>query len=194
MKIQTYTYPTSSFLSIEKDMIIIVNYIMKNDRLTKMLYYPTKDCLDRPSLSDEEIYDLFGKQIKLVPKVEVDGSVLNYIIIKFDNFIENATNPEFRNNIVEFDIICHFDSWSLKDFQLRPYRIAAELDSMFNGTKLTGLGRMEFLGANQIVLTDEFASLCVMYSATHGEEDKQHALQDKQNIDINQNFDNIFNT
>ena len=37
MKIQSYTYPKSSFLSAEKDMNIIVDRIMKNDRLKKML-------------------------------------------------------------------------------------------------------------------------------------------------------------
>jgi hypothetical protein len=36
----------------------------------------------------------------------------------------------------------------MKDFELRPYRIAAELDSMFNNKRLTGIGDVEFLGAN----------------------------------------------
>jgi hypothetical protein len=31
---------------------------------------------------------------------------------------------------------------------LRPYKIAAEIDSMFNRKKLTGIGEIEFLGAN----------------------------------------------
>jgi hypothetical protein len=52
---------------------------------------------------------LFKKNIKIVPKLYIDGSVLNYIIISFDNFTPNATNPEFRDNIISFDIICHFD-------------------------------------------------------------------------------------
>jgi hypothetical protein len=36
----------------------------------------------------------------------------------------------------------------LRDYDLRPYRIAAEIDSMLDGEKLTGIGRIEFLGAN----------------------------------------------
>ena len=51
---------------------------------------------------------MFGKNIKNVPKLYVDGSVLTYIIINFDNF-QPSGNPEFRDNIIEFDIICHFD-------------------------------------------------------------------------------------
>jgi hypothetical protein len=52
---------------------------------------------------------MYGKNIRIVPKLIVDGTVLNYILINFDNFTPNATNPQFRDNIVEFDIICHFD-------------------------------------------------------------------------------------
>jgi hypothetical protein len=76
----------------------------------------------------------------------VDGSVLSYIIINFKNFTPSE-NPEFRDNIIEFDIICHFDQWQLEDFALRPYKIAAEIDSMFNNTHLTGIGELQFVGA-----------------------------------------------
>ena len=173
MKIENYQFPKSSFLSVDKDMSIITDYLMKNDRLKKLLHYTTKDCLDRPRLTDDETLGLFGKNIKIVPKLYVDNSVLNYIIVSFDNFTTNRTNPEFRDNIIEFDIICHFDQWQLKDFQLRPYKIAAEIDSMLDGQRLTGIGKLEFLGANQMILTDEYAGLCLMYTAIHGDEDKK---------------------
>ena len=193
MKIENYQFPKSSFLSVDKDMSIITDYLMKNDRLKKLLHYTTKDCLDRPKLTDDETLELFGKNIKIVPKLYVDNSVLNYIIVSFDNFTINRTNPEFRDNIIEFDIICHFDQWQLKDFQLRPYKIAAEIDSMLDGQRLTGIGKLEFLGANQMILTDEYAGLCLMYSAIHGEEDKKDAPKVEDEIDIETNFDKIFN-
>ena len=193
MKKETYTYPHSSFLSIEKDMNIIINKMFENDRLKKLLYYTTKDCLTQPNLTDDETLSMFGKQIKMIPKLQVDGEVLNYIIVSFDNFTPNE-NTEFRDNIIEFDIICHFDQWQMNDFQLRPYRIAAELDTMFNDKHLTGIGTLKFLGANQMILTDEFAGLCLMYSATHGEEDKKHTLNPKDEEQLIQNFDEIFNS
>ena len=174
-------------------MSIITDYLMKNNRLKKLLYYTTKDCLSKKNLTEDETIDLFGKNIKIVPKLYVDGSVLNYIIVSFDNFTGNRTNPEFRDNIIEFDIICHFDQWQLQDFQLRPYKIAAEIDSMLNGQKLTGIGKLEFLGANQMILTDEYAGLCLMYSAIHGEEDKINAPKVEDELDLDLNFDKIFN-
>lgn len=193
MKKMTYKYPHSSFLSIEKDMEIITNMLIKNDNLKKLLYYTSKDCLSRPKLTEDETLNMFGKNIKQVPKLYVDGSVLNYIIIGFDNFTPNGTNPEFRDNIVEFDIICHFDQWQLSDFKLRPYRIAAEIDSMFNDKHLTGIGTLQFLGANNIILTDEYAGVCLMYTAIHGDEDKKGMPNPMDEEQFIENFNELFN-
>lgn len=189
MIIDRHPEPKSSFLSMEKDLHLISNMILRNPRLKKLLYYTTPNCLDMPAVSEEKTIEMFGKNIKIVPKLYVDNSVLNYIIISFDNFTRNATNPEFRDNIIEFDIICNFDQWKLKDFQLRPYKIAAEIDSMFNDKHLTGIGKLEFLGANQMILTDEYAGLCLMYSAIHGEEDKTNM----QNPQDQKQFEKDFN-
>lgn len=191
MNIQRYFPPKSSFLSIEKDLGIITNEVMQNDRIKKLLYYTTRNALNMKNLTADQSLELFGKNIKLVPKLYVDNSVLNYIIISFDNFTTNATNPEFRDNIVEFDIICHFDQWQLDDFQLRPYRIAAEIDSMFDGKHLTGIGELEFLGANQIILTNEFAGLCLMYQAIHGEEDKAPMVTPDRQAKFAEDFDKM---
>ena len=181
----------SSFLSMEKNMHLITNMMLRNQNLKKMLYYTTPDCLSKKDLTEDQSLELFGKQIKIVPKLYVDNSVLNYIIISFDNFTQNATNSEFRDNIIEFDIICNFDYWTLKDFQLRPYRIAAEIDSMFNDKHLTGIGKLEFLGANQMILTDQYAGLCLMYQAIHGEEDKKNMLNPRDEKQFKENFDKL---
>lgn len=193
MKKEIYSYPKSSFLSTEKDTSIIVNMMMKNDRLKKMLYYTSRDCLSKPKLTEDQTLELFGKQIKLVPKLYIDDTVQNYIIVSFDNFSQNDTNPEFRDNLIEFDIICHFDQWHMKDFELRPYKIAAELDSMFDRKHLTGIGELQFVGANQMVYTDEFAGICLMYIAVHGEEDKKRMPNPNDEDDFIENFNSIFN-
>ena len=55
MKKIVYSYPKSSFLSIEKDMGLIVNMILKNERLKKMLHYTSRDCLTKPNLTEKDI-------------------------------------------------------------------------------------------------------------------------------------------
>jgi hypothetical protein len=116
MKNIVYSYPKSSFLSMEKDLSFIVDMIMKNNNLKKMLYYTSKDCLSKPALSEDESLSLFDTNIKIVPKFPIDGSVKNYIVINFDGFSPNGSNPEFRDNLIEFDILCHIDQWQMQDF------------------------------------------------------------------------------
>lgn len=212
MKVVSYSYPHSSFLAVEKDMNIIVNHFMKNDRLKRLLWYDMPDALiagsdykdsDRQhivgqgwrNLTDAEAVSMFGHQIKIVPKLKVEKPEFCYVVISFDNFTPNMTNPAFRDNIVSFDIVCHFDQWNLGDFQLRPYKIAAELDSMFNNKKLSGIGTLNFLGCNQIVLSDEFAGLTIMYQAIHGNEgeDSTNPLKPSDVDSIVDSYNSVFN-
>ena len=190
MRIDNAKIPKSSFLSMEKDTSLIINKMLDNPRLKRLLYYTSKDALNRPNLNEDQSLDLINKNIKIVPKLYVDGSVLNYIIINFDKFLPSK-NPEFRDNIIEFDIICHFDQWQLQDFALRPYKIAAEIDSMFNNTHLTGIGLLQFVGATQTVLTDEFAGVCLLYEATHGGEDKKFMPNPKDEERFQQDFEQM---
>lgn len=172
MKIENYQFPRSSFLSAEKDFALIVQQMLSNKRLQKLLYYADKNCEKAPDLTQEQLLSLVGNQIRLIPKLEIDKDVFAYIIISCDQFVPNVSNPEFRDNTIIFDIVCHYDQWNLGDFKLRPYKIAGEIDSMFNDRHLTGIGLLEFLGANQIILNDELGGLQLMYTAIHGSDDK----------------------
>lgn len=194
MKKATYQFPKSSFISIEKDMGTIVDMMLKNNRLKKLLYYNLENCLLQENLTEDQSLELIEDgYIRMVPKLYVDKDVLNYIIISFDNFTPNMTNPEFRDNIISFDIICHFNQWQMPNFQLRPYKIAAEIDTLFNNRHLSGIGELQFLGANQILINDEFGGISLMYSAVHGEDDKINSPNELDQEDMDFNFDEIFN-
>lgn len=193
MKIESYREPKSSFLSVEKDLSILTDLFLRNNRLKKLLYYTTRDAMNKPALTDEQTYSLFGNQIKIVPKQEIDTEMLNYIQIGFDNFTRNVTNPQFRDNIITFDIICHYDQWPLKDFQLRPYRIAAEIDSMINERHLSGIGTLHFIGASQLISNEEYGSITLVYKAIHGEEDKKKMLNPAEEEQFIADFNELFN-
>jgi len=66
---------------------------------------------------------------------------------------------------------------------LRPYRIAAELDDMFNNKHLTGIGTVQFsISSHMVVVNDEFVALRLTYSTIHGGEDKVKPLNPKDNF------------
>ena len=44
---------------MDKDFGIIFKWMLKNNRLKKLLYYTVPDCLDKPNLTEEESVGLF---------------------------------------------------------------------------------------------------------------------------------------
>ena len=188
MKVENYKVPHSSFLSMEKDLNQITGSMLRNKNLKKLLYYTTENALSMPDLTDDQSVSLFGRNIRIAPKLFIDQEIVNYIIISFDDFSPNAKNPEFRDCTICFDIICHFDQWKLTDFKLRPYRVAAELDSMFNKARFSGIGRLEFLGGLQMLLDDEYGGLTLRYRAINGEDDKKNPLNPEDNDKMKVDF------
>ena len=62
-----YIAGQSSFLSVEKDMGIIIGEMLKNERLKRLLFHTTKDALSLRNLTSEETIGLIGKNIKNIP-------------------------------------------------------------------------------------------------------------------------------
>ena len=117
MRIDRAIVPKSSFLTVEKDSAIIASEILKNERLKKYLVCNKKNT--DPlfySLTDEDEKNLTEHIIKFAPKIKVDNQEFNYLVIRFMGFTPNMQNTEFRNNIIEFDIVCHYDHWNMVIF------------------------------------------------------------------------------
>lgn len=163
MKLDRIDFSKSTFMTAEKDLFSIVEKLLSNHNIKKLLYYPVKNAMGQPNLSDEQSLGLIHKNIRVVPRLTVDEDVESYVIITFDSFVTNANNPEFRDNIITFDIICHMDTWVMDNYQLRPYKIMGEIDGMLNNKSLNGIGVTEFIGANQLLLNDKLAGYTLMY-------------------------------
>lgn len=175
----------SSFLSCEKDTEKILRKLFieshpYSEDLKRLLVINTKDCLDNKTsevynrvLSEMTLPKLIQEgYIKIVPKflLPEHEEVKSYIIISFDNFTPSS-NPEFRDCVVHFDIICHTDYWDLGDYRLRPLKIAGVIDGLLDRSRLTGIGTFQFLGGNELILNEEFSGYSLMYSAVHGSDD-----------------------
>jgi hypothetical protein len=64
MKIgQNFFNNKMSFLSIDKNLSMIIDKFLKNDNLCKLLYYTEKDCLKAPELTMEQKLSMLNKQI-----------------------------------------------------------------------------------------------------------------------------------
>lgn len=175
MKIERYKRPLSSFLSVDKDIETIMDMLWNNVRLKRLLYRKGRDALNSENLTEEESVKLFEEEyITNVPKLPVDSEEKNYIVVSFNKFSPTPTNPHYRDNFLIVDVVCHFDQWRLEGFQLRPFKIVGEVDSMLDGARLSGIGVLNFVCANYITIGNEYGGYSLVYKATHSEDDQKN--------------------
>lgn len=175
----------SSFLSCEKDAEAIVKKLFVDSRpysdlLKRLLIINTPDCLDDMTnpkylekIKNTSIQDLKDKgYLRFGPKIALgeNEEVKSYVRISFDHFTPSK-NLHFRDCIVEIDILCHPEYWDIGNFRQRPLKIAGYIDGILNENKLSGLGTLQFAGANELLLDENLAGYCLMYTAVHGSDD-----------------------
>ena len=176
----------SSFLSCDKDAETILRKLFiecrpHSDILKRLLIINTPDCLTNTT---SEYYEKIlnetslGKMrqegyVKLSPKIRMPEheEIKAYIILSFDNFTLNDTNPAFRDCTITFDIICHTDYWEMDNYQIRPLKIAGYIDGILNNARLSGIGTLQFMGASELILDENLGGYTLMYRAVHGTDD-----------------------
>lgn len=177
MKFDSYKIPKSSFLTVPKDIALIMNQIMENENILKLLYYNSEDALKK-SINADQIKELLdNKQLDSVPDILINDKKLSYLRIAFSNFLPNADNPEYRDHVIEIKIMCHYDTWHLENLDLRPYRIAGEIDALLEKTHLNGIGLLLFLSADPDTYDYNYGGITLRYLAICGNEDKLNPLE-----------------
>lgn len=167
-------------LGIQKDAALIMQKIMGNQDILKLLWYGTRDWKRQPNVTKEQIAEMFEtKQISSVPKIKIDKEEKTYLRLIYGSITRNSSNPQYRDNTFGVDIVCHYDLWELGDFDLRPYRLAGEIDSMLDGLRLSGIGQLEFVSLAPYIYDEEFAGVSLTYFAIRGQEDKAHPLDEE---------------
>ena len=176
----------SSFLSCEKDMEAIIKKLFvdsrpHSDMLKRLLLINTPDCLyDMTNqayidkIRDTSVKDMRDQgYIRLEPKIKMmeNEEVKSYIIISFDHFTPNAENPHFRDCTIMIDILCHTDHWDIGNYRVRPIKIAGYIDGLLNGSRMSGIGKLHFLGMNELAINETIAGYCLTYRAIHGSDD-----------------------
>jgi hypothetical protein len=171
----------SSFLSCEKDTETILRKLFVesqpySDMLKKLLIVQSSDCLT--GSYDVSTYNLSrliqDKYIALTPKIPKPehDQMRSIVVLSFDKFVPNLTNPEFRNCMIHFDVICHHDAWTLQNFQQRPFKILGCIDGILNGARLSGIGQLNFVGCVFDQINENWSEYTLTYQAIHGSDDE----------------------
>lgn len=171
---------TSSFLSCEKDTELILRKLFieskpYSDVLKKLLVVQAPDALDKNyDVSQYDLKRLIDEQyVNMDPLVKLPeyDQVKAFIGLHFDNFTP-SDNPEFRNSMIHFEVVCNHDYWELGDYRQRPFKILGYIDGILNKSKLTGIGQLNFVGASKALLNEKWSAFALSYMATHGSDDQ----------------------
>ena len=175
----------ASFLSCEKDTETIWKKLFiesrpYSDMLKRLLIIDKPDCLDE-NLEYQRITDDFNlkkmkdeQYIRIVPRFEFENhtNLKSFILLEFDDFVPTS-NSEYRDCTISFTILSHLDTWELDNYKLRPHQIAGYIDGILNNSKLSGIGTLQFMGASQVILDENWGGIVLRYIATHGVDDEE---------------------
>ena len=175
----------SSFLSCERDTETILRRLFIDNRqhsktLKRLLVIANEDCIsniDNPEYQKADnmnIKQLIDEgYIVLSPKVKNKEfeKLKAVIVLSFDNFTPNSTNPKFRDCSICIDVMCNIECWELTDYQQRPFKILGYIDGILNNAKLSGIGELNFLSCNGPVVNENIGMFSMTYRAVHGSDD-----------------------
>ena len=142
----------------------MANKLMQNQRLCRMLKYQVRDPFDEQKYEDVDGILLLNKQIMITPKIwDESTEKTSYVIALFESFTANVFNPDFKIDTISFDVACPYDEWVLDGQSLRPYLIMEEIDQMFNGAQMAGIGTLSFVTAERNVFTSQIGGYTMLY-------------------------------
>lgn len=150
-----------------EDIFKIVNRLLKNQRLLKLIKFTDSDPLSHPDLKQDEIDKMLNKNILITPKIPDDDNDKNcYVVVLLDNYEIDEVNADFKTTKIRFDVLCPMDRWIVNQKSLRPYLMMNEIDKDFNEKALAGIGNLSFQKANRLVVSPYLAGYSMIYGHT----------------------------
>lgn len=152
------------FAALGTNTFNIANKLMTNKNLCRLLKYQVRDPFNIKKYEDVDGILLLNKQIMITPKIwDEDTEKTSYIVALFNTFVTNVINKEYKTDTISFDIACPYDEWILDGHSLRPYLIMQEIDEMFNGAQMAGIGTLQFIRADRNVFTSQIGGYTMLY-------------------------------
>ena len=142
----------------------MANKIMQNQTICRLLKYQVRDPFDEKKYEPVDGVLLLNKQIMITPKIwDESTEKTSYIVVLFNSFTTNIINPDYKIDTIGIDVACPYDEWVLNGHSLRPYLIMEEIDKLFNGAQMAGIGTLEFTRADRNVFTPQIGGYTMQY-------------------------------
>ena len=126
-----------------KNLQKIVNRLIANDDLVKLLYYTDERALENLPLSKEEkTTKVFEKLIKTVPRVGTKDTENSVVVVYVQRASKISGNKEFKNVRILVDVIVPLTQWYIMGDNLRPFAILGKVQESLDDKTINGLGKI----------------------------------------------------
>jgi len=145
----------ANFKELNTNLNLVIQMMLENKNLCKLLTYDTPDALQKPDLIGYEDYNgLLYTRIFPYPKDITNRTEANSIIlVGLDNF--NPIGNTFVSNLLRFRILCHESLWDMNDngmgMKLRPYLIMQEIANLYNNQRVVGIGKLLLANGGELI-------------------------------------------
>lgn len=147
-----------------EDIYKMIEKILSNQKILKLLKYTDSDPLKHPDLTQDEIDEMLHKNVLIVPKIPDDTDEKTcYLVVILNTYDVAPSNQDFKSATVRFDVICPMDRWIINAKTLRPYLIMSEIDTMFNEKAIAGIGNLSFDRVRPLTVSSLLAGYSMIY-------------------------------
>lgn len=139
---------------LSKNIIVLIDEILKNDKLIKYIKYNEKKPLSKDNLTDQEKINIVNDLILPTPfMMSVPEKQRTELRLFYGN--GRSKNIAHLDSIIVFQIICHNDLWLIAEednfneedsveYAIRPLKIMNEIVRTFNGKSIKTIGKIRF--------------------------------------------------
>ena len=122
----------------------IVNRLMANDELVKLLYYENDDPINGTAPTKEtKQKEIFEKLIKTVPHVGTKDTAKSIVVVYVQKAHKIPGNKEFKNVRILVDVIVPLTQWYIRSDNLRPFAILGRIQESLDDKTINGLGKIQ---------------------------------------------------
>lgn len=143
-----------NFDLLSPNLVLIANALLKNQDLCNLIYYDVEEPLIQNPLEDSKV--LFMDRVFPYPTSQILDNAQTQLRIWYPE--TTVANGLIEDTSIYFDIITHNSLYLMRDAEgrttLRPYKIASQITSMFDGISLETVGRLYFIKTISIPSND----------------------------------------
>lgn len=146
---------------LSKDKVTVMERIVSNQNLCKAIYYSNSGFLDQPDIHDTSI--LVYENVYPFSKIpEISNDTKTYITMSFGRY-RQIDGGYFKSGIIYINVLVHKNNMQTDYGYLRTDYIVSAIDSLVQGDRGIGIGKVEFYEMNEFVANKDYLGVTIGY-------------------------------